>query len=88
VEYKIGDFRFDSELLASPFIFIDVDPHDGIQEKAFHEFFLTVRYKGITLWDDIHLTPVMEQWWNSIESHKVDLTKLGHASGTGMIVYK
>jgi len=40
VEYRIGDFTEDLAVLRSPFVFIDVDPHDGIQESNFHEFFL------------------------------------------------
>ena len=90
VEYRIGDFREDPEVLKSPFIFVDVDPHDGIQEKDFHEFFLEKKYVGIVLWDDINANLEMKVWWDSIDEtqvKKVDLSKLGHWSGTGMIVY-
>lgn len=89
-QYKIGDFREDPETLSSPFIFIDVDPHDGIQEKNFHEFFLSKSYKGITLWDDINANQEMRDWWYSIDGStviKIDLTEIGHWSGTGMIIY-
>lgn len=91
VEYKIGDFRDDPITLQSPFIFVDVDPHDGIQEKDFHRFFLESQYKGIVLWDDINCNDAMREWWNNIvESpwyRKFDLTSVGHWSGTGMIIY-
>lgn len=91
VEYKIGDFRLDANVLSSPFIFVDVDPHDGLQERDFHKFFVDSNYKGIVLWDDIRANEYMKAWWNNVvESDtvkKVDLTKLGHWSGTGMIVY-
>ena len=90
-EYKIGDFREDPATLSSPFIFIDVDPHDGIQETEFHNFFLEKKYKGITLWDDIHLNEGMRNWWSSVDGSvvkKVDLTEIGHHSGTGMIIYE
>lgn len=87
VEYKIGDFRNDPKLLQSPFILIDVDPHDGIQEQAFHTFFLENNYKGIVMWDDINLQ-YMRPWWNSITNvYKYDITPIGHHSGTGLIVY-
>lgn len=88
--YKTGDFREDSVTLNCPFIFIDVDPHDGIQEKDFHNFFLEKQYKGITLWDDISANIEMRKWWNGIDGtivKKVDLTEVGHWSGTGMIIY-
>lgn len=92
VEYKIGDFREDPITMASPFIFVDVDPHDGVQEKNFHQFFLESQYKGITLWDDINCNDAMRDWWNSLANDsswfkKVDVTQLGHWSGTGMIIY-
>lgn len=89
-DYKIGDFKEDPVTLSSPFIFIDVDPHDGIQEKDFHEWFLENNYKGITLWDDINCNPAMKDWWNSVDGSvvkKMDVSELGHWSGTGMIVY-
>lgn len=89
-QYKIGDFREDPVTLTSPFIFIDVDPHDGIQEKDFHDWFLANNYKGITLWDDIHCNTQMSVWWSKVDGaniKKVDLTEIGHWSGTGMIIY-
>lgn len=89
-EYKIGDFRTDAATLGCPLIFIDVDPHDGIQEKKFHDFFIKSLYKGIVLWDDIHLSPSMKNWWSGIKEAsvtKIDLTPVGHVSGTGMTIY-
>jgi hypothetical protein len=90
VEYKIGDFREDPLTMTSPFIFIDVDPHDGIQERDFHEWFIKSGYKGITLWDDIHCNPEMNIWWSNVSGDgvkKYDFTEIGHWSGTGVIVY-
>lgn len=91
IEFNIGDFRNDPRLLSSPFIFVDVDPHDGVQEAEFHKFFVESGYKGITVWDDIHLSPPMNNWWNSLEGNsisKIDITEIGHHSGTGMIIYR
>ena len=89
--YKIGDFRDDESILLSSFIFIDVDPHDGIQEANFHQFFIDKQYSGLVLWDDIHLSESMNNWWNSIEEKevqaKLDLTSIGHWAGTGAIIY-
>lgn len=89
--YKIGDFRQDNEILSSPLILIDVDPHDGVQEEIFHRFFINNNYKGLVIWDDIHLSKDMNMWWYSIKEtdsiHKIDLTHLGHWSGTGAIIY-
>ena len=90
IEFVIGDFRNDSKILSSPLILIDVDPHDGIKEKEFHEFFISNNYKGVVLWDDIYFNDAMRNWWNSIKDDSVvkfDLSSIGHHSGTGMIVY-
>jgi hypothetical protein len=89
VEYRLGDFRLDPQVLQSPFIFIDVDPHDGIQEQAFHEFFLANNYKGLVMWDDIKILGT-KPWWDSINEKsiiKIDLSQAGHWSGTGLIIY-
>ena len=90
VTYKIGDFRTDSALMEAPFIFVDVDPHDGIQEKDFDRFFRESGYKGLTLWDDIHCNSAMKDWWENLDGtgiEKYDLTVAGHWSGTGAIFY-
>ena len=88
IEYCLGDFRADPAVLLSPCIFIDVDPHDGIQERQFHEFLLQHRYQGLVIWDDVHLNPAMSQWWHSVQNIRVDLTALGHSTGTGMVYYQ
>jgi hypothetical protein len=88
VEYKIGDFRKDPEVLNSPLIFIDVDPHDGKQEQQFHEFFLESGYSGIVLWDDILDNRGISHWWKSLQHDtKLDISSVGHWSGTGVVVY-
>jgi len=96
IKYKIGDFLKDPGLLTSPFILIDIAPHDGILEQEFHEFFVDNRYEGIILWDDIwqHGPPTIKHWWQGL-SHpnivtKLDLTEVGHMfdMGTGLTVYR
>ena len=87
VEYRIGDFRLDPEVLKAPFIFIDVDPHDGIQEQAFHEFFLANNYKGIVMWDDINVQGLQHWWPNIVNVTKLNITEAGHWSGTGLTIY-
>lgn len=42
-------------------------------------------YKGLVVWDDIFLNQDMIDIWNSIPNdEKVDITKYGHFSGTGL----
>jgi hypothetical protein len=69
-------------------ILLDVDPHDGIQEKVFTDKLNAIGYTGYVLCDDIHLNKPMTDWWNSIEGpKKYDLTKVGHMHGTGLLCY-
>lgn len=79
---------------------IDIDPHDGILE---HEMFVWLKnnnYKGIILYDDIFLKSGhiangysateynMIEFWNKIPSeNKLNLTHVGHYSGTGLVYF-
>ena len=69
----------------SKIIFLDLDPHDGIQEKKFLDLLIEIDYKGIVICDDIEWFPQMNEWWNNIKQTKYNLTKYGHGSGTGVI---
>lgn len=75
------------KLLNSPLIFLDIDPHDGFLEYEFYKYLVSVNYKGIIVFDDIHYFPKMrENFWSKVrEEHKMDLTKFGHWSGTGLV---
>jgi len=88
IEFKIMDFRNDSSLNFQqiPVIMIDVDPHDGIQERQMMSFLHEKNWTGILLLDDISNTwPEINKWWNEIEYEKYDLTDIGHFSGTGLV---
>jgi predicted O-methyltransferase YrrM len=69
----------------SKLIFLDLDPHDGIQEKKFIEILEIMNYKGIIICDDIEWFPQMQNWWNGLKQTKYNITKYGHGSGTGLI---
>lgn len=72
-------------------IFLDLDPHDGIQEKKFFEILEKINYKGIIIIDDISTTkffidfPEMRNFWNNIKQKKYDISEFGHGSGTGLV---
>ena len=68
-------------------ICLDIDPHDGVQEKAFFDALVEHGYRGMVVCDDIHLNPAMEGWWNSVEQRKEDRTADGHWSGTGIVYF-
>jgi predicted O-methyltransferase YrrM len=88
VEFRIGDvFNDINNLLKSPLIFMDIDPHDGVFEQKLYKILTENNYKGIMLLDDIHLNKNMQQFWDSITHTKIDYTHLGHYSGTGMVIF-
>jgi len=70
---------------SSKLIFLDLDPHDGIQELAFMQRLELINYEGIVICDDIEWFPAMARWWKEIKQTKYNITKYGHGSGTGII---
>lgn len=84
-------------ILSSDFIMIDIDPHEGIMEYEMYEWLRTNKYKGVILWDDIHLKTghmgatsgnSMQQFWDKVDNtHKIDITDVGHWSGTGIVCF-
>ena len=75
--------------LSSELIFLDIDPHDGVQEAAVLDFLIENNYKGSMVCDDIgHQHPPMHDWWNSIELHKYTIrNKYAALKGTGIICF-
>lgn len=71
-------------LLQSPFIHLDIS-HDGIWENILLELLIKNNYKGIMVMDDIYAFPEMKKIWENLNLNKIDLTKYGHWSGTGLV---
>lgn len=80
-----GDFTAHTDVLKAEIILIDVDPHDGKQEKYFFDKLIEIGYKGMLIFDDIHLNKEMESFWKNITHPKEDVTEKGHYSGTGIV---
>jgi predicted O-methyltransferase YrrM len=87
IEFKKLDVNQESpEIINSAkIILLDIDPHDGDQEKKFTDFLIEIGYKGYVICDDIFLNESMKNWWDSIEIEKYDVTEIGHSTGTGII---
>jgi hypothetical protein len=70
-------------------VVLDVDPHDGIKEADFINRLINHQFKGILVADDIFLNKGMKHFWDNVPGHlkKLDVTHLGHSSGTGIIVF-
>lgn len=90
ITWKIMDFMNDKSIDYDKvsLILIDVDPHDGKQEPGMIQYLKDIGWSGLLLFDDIHLNPEMEAFWNSFpEEDRYDLTHLGHWSGTGLVKF-
>lgn len=75
-------------LLSCPLIFLDIDPHEGRDELVFYYFMLANNYQGILIFDDIHYFEGMRKFWSQVDNkYKLDLTKYGHFSGTGVVIF-
>ena len=74
-------------LLGSAFIFLDIDPHEGSQEREFLFWLRAAGYKGFIVCDDIWYFKGMRDnfWYHFPAAEKVDVTELGHWSGTGIV---
>ena len=88
VQFNIKDFREDDTLDFDniSIIMLDVDPHDGVQEEEMFEWLEEKEWKGLVLLDDIGPQwPEIEDFWNRITYPKINVTEVGHMSGTGLV---
>lgn len=78
-----------AKIAQSKMIVLDVDPHDGFQEDDILQKLIRRDYQGIVIVDDIHLNKEMKSLWDNVPQHlkKIDVTHLGHHSGTGIIIF-
>lgn len=88
--FRLCEFTSDDEykerILNSKMIFIDA-PHTGEFEQMCYDWLVENNYKGITIWDDIHLNKKMENFWHGVEKNKIDVSGYGHSTGTGIILF-
>lgn len=77
------------KLAYSDIISLDINTIDGNEEIKIIKKLIEYGFKGVLILDDIFLSPVMENVWRSVPSHlkKIDVTQLGHWSGTGLVIY-
>jgi hypothetical protein len=95
VEFVLGNVlipgpardRFVELAARSRLVSLDVDPHDGEQERVFVALLGESRFRGCLVLDDIHLNPPMRRFWDAIELPKIDLTACGHTTGTGCVLF-
>jgi hypothetical protein len=63
-----GIEKWKETILLSPFIFIDVDPHNGHMELLMYKYLKKIDYKGFVIWDDIWYFKEMRDnfWYNDL----------------------
>jgi len=87
IDFRLGDVLKDlPSLLHAPLMFLDTN-HDGTFEREFIQELQRLKYQGIVLCDDINLNDEMRAFWADVSLPKIDLTSVGHWSGTGAILF-
>lgn len=90
LEFRVGNFQTDKDIqeiiLKSPFVFLDID-HMYHNEIWFYNFLKDNNWRGLMLCDDIYLNNEMKKFWQEISHPKIDITKYGHFSGTGAVIF-
>jgi len=89
INYTIDNIlsgKYENIINESPFIMLDTY-HDGIFEREFYSYLQLINWKGMLLLDDILLNDPMKEFWNDITEEKYDITNVGHATGTGIVLF-
>lgn len=88
IEFRMKDCLQDMQDIArATLVLLDIEPHDGVQEHNIVDAMNKAGFKGICVCDDINVNDAMKTWWQSITLKKYDVSKYGHWSGTGIIVF-
>ena len=88
ITWNIGDFMQDEKIDWEnvSIVMIDVDPHDGFQERVMMDWLRDKGWKGLLLHDDIGPAwPDIQLMWDEIPEEKFDVTEIAHMSGTGLV---
>ncbi len=82
------------EVVKSSLIFYDA-AHEGEEERKFLKDLMERNWKGVIVWDDIHLNKEMRGFWAQMQLQvsevyesitAEDWSDLGHATGTGIMI--
>lgn len=90
IELIVGDFTQSGiDFSNIPVIMIDVDPHDGSQEKVMFEYLESIGWEGLVILDDTRrdMWPRIAEFIDSIQYIVHDVTDIGHFSGTAIVEF-
>ena len=81
--------RWKETILKSPFIFLDIDTHNGSMEFDLYNYLKDINYQGFVICDDIwYFKEMRDNFWYKIEDkYKYDISEFGHWSGTGIFTF-
>jgi hypothetical protein len=73
-------------IMSCSFIFVDLEPHNGLIEMKLVRLLNEIGYSGFVVWDDIWYFKEMRNnfWYQISDKIRYDFTLLGHWSGTGI----
>ena len=85
-----NEFVWPKFIVNADVIFVDTW-HHGKMEREVFDYLLEEQWTGILVYDDIDYNDPMREFWASIPEsdryNKIDLTNLGHCTGTGVIEF-
>lgn len=81
--------KWETTIKNSPFIFLDVEAHNGKVEFDFYNYLKKINYQGFVICDDIwYFKETRNDFWYKIPyKYRYDLSDLGHWTGTGIITF-
>lgn len=71
----------------APLIMLDLT-RDGWTERAVYAQLERLGFVGILLLDDINLNDQMRRFWDDVSRPKLDLSSIGHHTGTGAVLFE
>lgn len=90
ITFNIGNCIEDDLLLKADLIFLDT-MHDGSFEKIFLDHLVENNYKGLVVMDDVNEYPILRSIAENVSQKNnyeiIDLTHIGHFSGTLGLVF-
>lgn len=90
IEFRIAEFTEDDiDLSDIPLIMIDVDPHDGSQERRMFNRLKEMGWEGIVILDDTRqdMWPEIYKFIQELPYVVHDVTDIGHFSGTAIVEF-
>lgn len=86
IDIRVEDFMENAEIfLKSTLVYINIHPHDGLEEQVIVDYLIQNKYKGMIILSNTKVTNGMKKLWDSIKDTKYDITKYGFWGGTGII---